>query len=323
MIGRFDDDFMGPQRPHPIVNSVGDPAGLAFNAIERLKMRDDPNLHRAVRGQFQQGLDAVRVIGAERASILSERVLTISHTHPTASDRVLTKFHTGNLQAATSANVSRRRRSLLQAVAVPNRPFTGIGGHLKILRQFQTIGGTSILAKAAKHAARGVVGKRGEHLAPRSVVALPANYNQVFRAGQRAKIARDAQRFAGFWTVIEPRRAAIALGNHRPLQRILLGVDVLWVLGAEGQQQALPEVHHEHPAKYFHHDLFSLWPRYGFVKASGPKGYSEPLFLATLRRRAQAAVSVPASICSFPMLKSRHGHCRTAPSSEHPPRALR
>src|SRR5437879_7652591 len=95
MIGRFDDDFMGPQRPHPIVNSVGDPAGLAFNAIERLKMRDDPNLHRAVRGQFQQGLDAVRVIGAERASILSERVLTISHTHPTASDRVLTKFHTG------------------------------------------------------------------------------------------------------------------------------------------------------------------------------------------------------------------------------------
>ena len=197
-------------------------------------------------------------------------------------------------KARTSADISRRRRSLLQAMAVPNRPFAGIGGHLKILRQFQTIGGTSILAKAAKHAARGVVGKRGKHFAARGIVALPANYNQVFRAGQRTKIARDAQRFAGFWTVIEPRRTAIALGNHRPLQRILLGIDVLWILRAERQQQALPEVHHKHAAKYFHHKLFSLWPRYGFVKASGPKGYSGPLFLATPRRRAQAAVSVQA-----------------------------
>src|SRR5713226_2768441 len=106
MIGRFYDDFVGTQRPHPIVNSVGHPTGLAFNAIKRLKVRDHTDLRRPVRGQFQQRLYVVRMIGAERASILSERVLTISHTHPTASDRVLTKFHTGNLQAATSANVS-------------------------------------------------------------------------------------------------------------------------------------------------------------------------------------------------------------------------
>src|SRR5580765_809767 len=77
------------------------------------------------------------------------------------------------IRSEASADVSRRRRSLLQPMPVPNRSFARVGCHLEILRQLQTIGGTSILTKSAKHAARGVVGKCSQNLAPRGIVALP------------------------------------------------------------------------------------------------------------------------------------------------------
>jgi hypothetical protein len=68
-------------------------------------------------------------------------------------------------------------------MAVPNGSFTGVGGHLEILREFQTIRGAGILTKAAKHAARRIVSKCSQDFAPGGIVALPADYNQIFRAG--------------------------------------------------------------------------------------------------------------------------------------------
>ena len=152
---------------------------------------------------------------------------------------------------------------------VPNCAFARVGGHFKILRELQTVSGASVLTKSAKHAARGVVGECRQDLAPRGVVALPANDDQVLRAGQRTKIASNAQRLAGFRVDIEPGRAAIALGNHRSFQGILLGIDVLWVLRAEGEQQTLPEVHHKHPAKYLYHSHLVCGPGVGLSRRSG------------------------------------------------------
>src|SRR5260370_12435423 len=54
-------------------------------------------------------------------------------------------------------------------------PYTTL---FRSLRELQTIRGTGILTKAAKHAARRIVSKCGQDFAPGSVVALPADYNQ-------------------------------------------------------------------------------------------------------------------------------------------------
>ena len=166
-------------------------------------------------------------------------------------------------------NVSRRSRSLLEPMPVPDCAFTRVGGHFEILRELQTIGRASVLTKSAKHAARGVVCECRQDLTSRGVVALPANDDQIFRAGQRTKIASNAQRLAGFWIDIEAGRAAIALRNHRPFQGILLSIDVLWVLRAKGEQQALPEVHHKHPAKYLYHSHLVCGPCVGLSRRSG------------------------------------------------------
>jgi hypothetical protein len=40
------------------------------------------------------------MIGAEGATFVRVRVLAMSYTHPTARNWVLTKFHTGDLEAA-------------------------------------------------------------------------------------------------------------------------------------------------------------------------------------------------------------------------------
>jgi len=83
-----------------------------------------------------------------------------------------------------------------EPMTVPNGAFAAVAGQLEILREFEAICGASIFAQAAEHAARGIVRKRGEHFPARGIVALPAHYNQIFRAGQRAKVAGDAERFA-------------------------------------------------------------------------------------------------------------------------------
>src|SRR5260370_42314027 len=101
MIGRFDDDFVRAERPHPIVNSIGHPAGFAFDAIKGLKMRNYANLCRAVGRQLQQRLQAGGMIGAESATAQRVKTLTVSHTPPTARARALKNSHTENIERAT------------------------------------------------------------------------------------------------------------------------------------------------------------------------------------------------------------------------------
>src|ERR1700688_3558769 len=83
------------------------------------------------------------------------------------------------------ARVSRWRGAFFQAMAVPDRALARVGCHLEVLRGLEAVGRASVLAKAAEHAARGVVGEVGQHFAASRVIAMPADHDQVFRAGQR------------------------------------------------------------------------------------------------------------------------------------------
>src|ERR1700693_996139 len=82
-----------------------------------------------------------------------------------------------------STNVPRRRGALFQPVTVPDGAFTGIGGHLKVLRKLEAISGAGVFTKAAKHAARSVVGERRQNFTASEVIALPADHDQIFRTG--------------------------------------------------------------------------------------------------------------------------------------------
>ena len=99
----------------------------------------------------------------------------------------------------------RRRRPDFQAMAIPDGAFAAISRHFKILGQLETVSGTCVFAQTAEHAARSIVGEMGQHLAAGGVVALPSYYDQIFRAGQGAQIARDAERFAGFGIDVQAR----------------------------------------------------------------------------------------------------------------------
>lgn len=131
---------------------------------------------------------------------------------------------------------------MFETVAIPDGAFACEVSHFEVLGEFESVDGTGIFAQAAEHAAGCIVGEVGEDLAASGVIALPADDDEVFRAGQCAKIATDAKSFAGFGIVVEARRATIALGDHGPLERVLLGDDVLGILGAEGYRKAFQKI---------------------------------------------------------------------------------
>jgi len=92
--------------------------------------------------------------------------------------------------------------------------------------------------------------------------ALPADDDEIFRAGKRAQVAADAKRFPGFRMVVQAGRAAIAFRNHRPLEGILLGIDIFRALRAERHTHALQNIQLQNPPDKFLHDdsLFALCP---------------------------------------------------------------
>ena len=131
-----------------------------------------------------------------------------------------------------------RSGSNFQAVPIPDGAFAIVMSHLEILSQLKAIGGASVLAQSAEHAARSVVSERGQNFSPCGVVSQPSHHDQVFRAGQRAQIAGNAKQFARLGIHVQPRCAAIALRYHRAFLRILLGCNVLGRLVAKGQHHA-------------------------------------------------------------------------------------
>lgn len=132
---------------------------------------------------------------------------------------------------------------------VPDRAFARVGGHLEILGQFKAIGGTGVFAQTAEHASGSIVGERSEHFATRSVVAMPADDDQIFRAGQGTEIAGDTKGFAGLRVHIQARRPAVPFRHHRALLRILLSINIFRVLRTEGQEQALPKIRQKQPTQ--------------------------------------------------------------------------
>ncbi len=163
--------------------------------------------------------------------------------------------------------VMRRSRTDFEAMAVPDRAFAAVGGQLEILGEFEAVGRASVFAESAEHAAGEVVGEGGQDFATRDIIALPADDDEIFRAGQGAEIARYAKRFAGFGVDIEARGAAISLSHHRPLERILLGVNIFGSLVAEGHPHALGQVHKKKLPEQILHRVRSVPPHSGIVKA--------------------------------------------------------
>src|SRR5580692_11543736 len=162
--------------------------------------------------------------------------------------RILSELSCGTLTLNCAAvemlaSVMSGRGPSFQPMAIPNRAFTAVTGHFEILRQFQTVRGTSVFAQAAEHAARSIVSESGKNLAPRRIVTQPAHDDQIFRTSQRTQIARNAQRLPSLRIHVQPRRPAIALGHHRPFLRILLGVNIFRRLIAKRDPHALEKVH--------------------------------------------------------------------------------
>src|SRR5215472_5817946 len=138
-----------------------------------------------------------------------------------------------------------RSRSFLEHLSIPDSAFACIGRQLEVLCQFKSIHWTRILTEPTEHAARKVVGKRRQVLAVGLLVPNTRHDNQVFRAGQRAKIAGDAESFIIVGINIEPWCAPITFSYFRPLGRVLLSVNVLWILIAERDPKRLKQIHQQ------------------------------------------------------------------------------
>src|SRR5438874_843482 len=145
-------DARGPDPKHAfhlVVYAFGQSARIAFDVIQRLRVRNDTNLPRPRGGPSHDGGNSFqlwRVQGALLRRLRND--FSLSQDDPTLRDGIFAKFH-----AISLAGITRGCGSLLQTVPVPDGSFAGVIGHFEILRQFEGVGGASILAQPAKHAA--------------------------------------------------------------------------------------------------------------------------------------------------------------------------
>jgi hypothetical protein len=166
--------------------------------------------------------------------------------------------------------VLRRLRTFFQGLAVPDPAFSGVAGEFEILREFEGIDGACVFAEAAEHAAAQIIGKVGKFFAAGLFVARARYHDQILRTGQRAQIAGDAHGLVGIGIHIQPRRATVTLGHLRPLHGILLGIDFLGILIAEGNLQPLKQVDEKNFAEqvlHSHDEASISLARYGLPVA--------------------------------------------------------
>lgn len=135
-----------------------------------------------------------------------------------------------------------RLRAFFESLAIPDPALARIAGQFEILSEFESVGGTSVFAKAAEHAAAQIISKVCKFLAASFFIALAGDHDKVFGACQRTEIAGNAHRLVGIGIDVETRGAAISLGDLWPFQRILLGVDFLRVLIAKRDAQTLQQI---------------------------------------------------------------------------------
>jgi hypothetical protein len=143
--------------------------------------------------------------------------------------------------------------TFFQRLAIPDPALTSIAGEFEILRKFERVHGTGVLAEAAEHAAAQIVSKVGEFLAAGVLVARTRNHDQIFRARQRAQVAGNAHGLVGIGVHVQPGRAPVTLGHLRPLHGILLGINFLGILIAERDPQSLKQVNQENLAEKARH----------------------------------------------------------------------
>ena len=115
-------------------------------------------------------------------------------------------------------------RPFLKHLPVPDHPVPVVMRDLEVLSELQCVHWAGILTQSTEHAARKVVGEVRQLLLA-VFRPLPADHDQILRAGQRTQVAGDAEGLAGLRVVVEARGAAVALGDGRALEGVLLGIE--------------------------------------------------------------------------------------------------
>jgi len=94
VFGGLDDDFVRAHRLHLVVAPVGAPLGIALHTVERIRVRQDRNLRRAMRREAKKCVLGARFLGAKWASARGfTGVSAVADNHPTARNGIFTKFH--------------------------------------------------------------------------------------------------------------------------------------------------------------------------------------------------------------------------------------
>src|SRR6516164_8667339 len=197
MLAGFNHHLVSAERAHLVVYPFGHPPRVVFHPVQRVGMRDRAHLPYSFGGPCQNALHFVcssRIKWARRFALLP--ALRLAAYNPALCYWISSDLH------EFLSSVASRRWTFFQSVPVPDRAFAAVVRHFKILRQLQRIGRAGIFAQAAEHAPRRIIGKRGQHLSPRCVVALPSHHDQVFRTRQRAKVASNAERLSRLWVLV-------------------------------------------------------------------------------------------------------------------------
>src|SRR6516225_7903226 len=234
MLARFNHHLMRAERTHLVIYSFGHSPRVVLHPVQRVWMRDNSYLPYPFSRPRQDALHFIRDSRIKRTWCFAFlRALALPAYNPALCYWISSDLH------EFLSSVARWSWAFFQPVPVPDRAFAAVIRHFKILRQFQRVRRTRILAQPTKHAPRGIIRKRGQHFPPRQVVAFPSHYDQVFRTRQRAQVAADAERFSRLRVLVQPRRTPIPFRHHRPFQRILLGINVLRELRPERDRHPL------------------------------------------------------------------------------------
>src|SRR5271167_5013617 len=94
MLASFDDDFVGTERTHFVVDAFGDAAGFVFDAVERVRMRDNADLPGAFRRGCEEWVGSVdRAAGIEGTRSLGVGWFALAGYNPTLRDGISADFH--------------------------------------------------------------------------------------------------------------------------------------------------------------------------------------------------------------------------------------
>jgi hypothetical protein len=85
----------------------------------------------------------------------------------------------------------------------------------------------------------------------------------VLRTGECAEIAGNTKCFAGIGIHVKPRRSAVTLCNLGPLERILLGINLPWILITKCHDQASKQVQQEKTIQNLLNPAHELTPTSG------------------------------------------------------------